>query len=511
MATWIPDLGNGNFKNPIIFADYSDPDVIRVGDDFFMIASSFNCIPGLPILHSKDLINWKIVNHAIKEKLPFDVYELPAHAKGIWAPSIRCRNGRFWIFVATPDEGIFMTTAEDAFGEWSPLVLVKETKGWIDPCPFWDEDGQAYLAIAFAGSRAGINSIIKICRMKPDGTGLLDDGTLVFDGRENEHHTIEGPKMYKRNGYYYLFCPAGGVERGWQTILRSKHIYGPYEDKIVMHQGDSEINGPHQGGWIELESGESWFLHFQDREAYGRIIHLNPVHWVDDWPLIGIDTNNDGIGEPVLAYKKPNVGKAFEIEVPAASDEFEGGTLGLQWQWQANSKESWYSLHKNNSHIRLYSMPIPNTNQGTYLDASNLLLQKFPAPVFTCTTKLVFEPGSIGDRAGLIIMGFKYACVGICKTEAGYQVAQNQGNITQEIITASAEVHSNTIHLRVSVTERAVCQFSYSLDGEHFIQIGDRFEAQKGGWMGAKVGIFHVNVEGSLSQGYADFDWFRVE
>lgn len=146
-----------------------------------------------------------------------------------------------------------------------------------------------------------------------------------------------------------------------------------------MHQGDSEINGPHQGGWIELESGESWFLHFQDREAYKRIIYLNPVHWVDDWPLMGIDTNNEGVGEPVLAYKKPNVGKTFEIEVPAVSDEFEGETLGLQWQWQANSKEFWYSLHKNNSHIRLYSMPIPDTNQGTYLDASNLLLQKFPA------------------------------------------------------------------------------------------------------------------------------------
>lgn len=274
---WTADLGNGTYRNPILYADYSDPDVIRVGGDFYMTASSFAHTPGLPILHSKDLVNWKLIGHAV-DRLPGE-YDGPVrHGDGVWAPSIRYHDGKFWIFFSAPDEGIYMTTAADPAGPWSPLHLVKEAKGWIDPCPFWDEDGRAYLVHAFARSRSGIKHRLKMCGMKPDGTGLLDDGVIIFDG-ELDHPTMEGPKMYKRNGYYYIFAPAGGVPTGWQTILRSRDVYGPYEDKIVLQQGSTETNGPHQGGYVELESGESWFIHFQDRDAYGRIVHLQPMRW----------------------------------------------------------------------------------------------------------------------------------------------------------------------------------------------------------------------------------------
>ena len=339
-AVWQPDLGDGRYQNPILHADYSDPDVIRVGEDFYMTASSFNCAPALPILHSKDLVNWTIINYAAQRLLPEDRYSVPQHGKGVWAPAIRYHDGWFYIFWGDPDLGIFMVKTQDPAGEWEPPHLVRGARGWIDPCPFWDDDGQAYLVHALAGSRTGVNSVAVLNRMAPDGSRLLDDGVLVFDGTEN-HPTMEGTKMHKRNGYYYIFAPAGGVPTGWQTVLRSKNIYGPYEDKIVLHQGDSDVNGPHQGAWVELENGEGWFIHFQEKQPYGRIVHLQPAHWEKDWLMIGVDSNGDGIGEPVTEWKKPSVGKAAPVAVPQTSDEFNAPKLGLQWQWQANPAALW--------------------------------------------------------------------------------------------------------------------------------------------------------------------------
>jgi beta-xylosidase len=308
----VSPASEGTYTNPIIDADYSDPDVIRVGDDFYLTASSFNCIPGLPILHSKDLVNWKIIGHALQEQPPRDVFARPQHGNGVWAPSIRFHNNHFYIFYGDPDFGIYMVKARNAAGPWSRPLLIRRARGWIDPAPFWDDDGNAYLVHAWANSRSGIKSILTINRMSPDGTKLLDDGKTVFDGRVN-HPTIEGPKLYKRNGYYYIFAPAGGVATGWQTVLRSKNIYGPYEDRIVMDRGQTEINGPHQGGWVELRSGESWFVHFQDRGAYGRVVHLQPVKRADDWPVIGVDVDGDGKGEPVAEHRKPNIGREYNI------------------------------------------------------------------------------------------------------------------------------------------------------------------------------------------------------
>ena len=232
------DNGDGTYTNPILSADYSDPDVIRVGEDFWLTASSFNCIPGLPILHSKDLVNWQVVNYALKKQPPFAVFDKPQHGGGVWAPAIRYHKGEYFIIYPDPDFGIYMTKTRDPLGDWSEPILMKAGKGLIDPCPFWDDDGQAYLAHAFAGSRAGIKSIIVVCKMAADATKILDDGVLVFDGHD-AHPTIEGPKVYKRNGFYYLSAPAGGVSTGWQLILRSKNIYGPYEEKIVL---DLKIN-----------------------------------------------------------------------------------------------------------------------------------------------------------------------------------------------------------------------------------------------------------------------------
>ena len=271
-----------------------------------------------------------------------------------------------------------MCKTQDPAGEWEEPHLVQAAKGWIDPCPFWDDDGNAYLVHAFAGSRAGIKSIVVLHRMAPDGSRLLDGGVLVFDGHD-DHPTIEGTKMYKRNGYYYIFAPGGGVPTGWQTILRSKNIYGPYEDKIVLHQGNTDTNGPHQGAWVSLESGEDWFIHFQEVQPYGRIVHLQPARWEDDWLLMGEDINNDGIGEPVATWKKPNVGQAYPPKVPQTSDEFDSVELGRQWQWHANPRPEWaYTTAM--GFFRMNPVVFPE-DQNMWM-MPNLLLQKIAGSHF---------------------------------------------------------------------------------------------------------------------------------
>ncbi len=510
---WIPDLGNGEYKNPIIHADYSDPDVVRSGDDFFMVSSSFNVAPGLPVLHSKDLVNWTIVNHVFKNQVPLDVFNIPQHGNGTWAPAIRYHEGEFYVYYADPDYGIYMSKTKDPFGEWDPVVLVKEGKGWIDPCPLWDEDGNAYLVNAFAGSRAGMKSILVVHRMTPDGTSLFGEGVLVFDGHA-AHGTIEGPKFYKRNGYYYIFAPAGGVSTGWQTILRSRDVFGPYEEKVVLHQGNTDINGPHQGGWVELENGEDWFIHFQDKGAYGRIVHLQPMDWVDDWPTMGVDRNKDGIGEPVATYRKPNAGGTNEIMVPQTSDEFNDVATGLQWQWNANPQAEWMFNRGSIGTMRLYCMLLAEDHVN-YWNVPNLLMQKFPALEFTATTKLKFNSMMDGDRTGLMIMGMDYASISVYQEEGrlyvGEFICKDARGGKEEVLTDSAPLENAEIWLRVSVKKGAVCSFSYSTNGKKYKKMNTDFTAVEGRWIGARVGLFASSTQLTNDKGYADFDWFRIE
>ncbi len=509
---WVADNGDGTYLNPIIHADYSDPDVIRVGDDYYLVASSFNCAPGLPILHSKDLVNWEIVGHALKRQPPPDVFNKPQHGNGVWAPAIRYHQGEFFIFYPDPDRGIYMIKAKDAAGPWSEPLLIKEAKGWIDPCPLWEADGSAYLVSAMAASRSGIKSILIVSRMSPDGTKLLDDGAMVFDGHD-KNPTVEGPKFYKRHGYYYIFAPAGGVEAGWQLALRSKNVFGPYEAKVVLAQGKTQINGPHQGAWVETQTGESWFIHFQDKGAYGRIVHLQPMKWINDWPVIGVDPDGDGTGEPVLTYKKPNVGRSWPRMTPADSDEFDENRIEPQWQWQANPGTNWAFPSRSSGQLRLFNVSLPGDYKN-FWDAPNLLLQKFPAPEFVTTTKLTFSPRTEGEQTGLIVMGLDYAYVAVRKGSSGLEVHQasckDADRRRAEKDSPGIQIQGSTFYLRVTVGKDAVCRFGYSTDGTKFSSIGEPFTARPGKWIGAKIGIFAVGAGNVRELGYADFDWFRV-
>lgn len=507
------------YKNPVLHADYSDPDVCRAGDDYYLVSSSFDAIPGLPILHSRDLVNWTLIGHALKRQPPVEHFEKTQHGNGVWAPAIRYHNNEFYIYYPDPDFGIYLTKATNPAGPWSEPVLVEGGKGLIDPCPLWDNNGQVYLVHGWAGSRAGIKSVLSVKKLNPNGTRVMDEGVIVYDGHETDP-TIEGPKVYKRNGYYYLFAPAGGVSTGWQLVLRSKDIYGPYERKVVMDQGKSPINGPHQGAWVDTRSingkpAEDWFLHFQDKEAYGRVVHLQPMRWVNDWPVIGVDADGDGKGEPVLTHRKPTVATLSPIATPAESDEFNGTTLGLQWQWQANPKSMARQSGSGEDFLRLYSCKIPDEAKNAW-DIPNMLMQKFPSETFMATTKLTFKPKLENERTGLIIMGLSYANLLLKSHKEGislvYGVCKKASEGKPEHEKTITRLKAGTpVYLRVSVSEGANCQFSYSLDGQNFINTGEPFQAEVGRWIGSKMGIFCTRTTQINDAGYADFDWFRVE
>lgn len=522
---WVSDEGNGMYRNPVLHADYSDPDVCAVGEDYFLTASSFNCTPGLPILHSKDLVNWKIVNYALKKVEPVEYYNEARHGKGVWAPSIRFHEGVYYIYWGDPDFGIFMVKTRDPYGEWDAPVLVKAGKGMIDPCPLWDDDGRVYLAHAWAGSRAKFNSVLTVCEMNKEGTAVISDPVLVFDGNDGVNHTIEGAKFYKRNGFYYLFAPAGGVVSGWQLVMRSKDVYGPYEARIVMAQGKTDINGPHQGGWVDTPAGESWFLHFQDKGAYGRVLHLNPMKWVNDWPVIGVDKDGDGCGDPVSRYRKPKIGKTYSIETPVESDEFDTRKLGLQWEWHANYQDV-FGFTTNMGYVRIYGHEL-SPHFKNFWEVPNLLMQKFPAEEFTATAKLKVSAKDDGQLSGLIIMGWDYSWIGVEKQGEKFLLKQavckdaEQGNLEQVSTLAVLEPsrkfeaglfpnYEREIYIRVHVGKGAYCRFSYSLDGKKFTEAGTLFKARQGKWIGAKVGMFSVTPHGK-ERGWVDVDWFRLE
>ena len=526
---WNSDLGNGMFQNPILFADYSDPDVIRVEETYYMTASSFNYVPGLPILTSKDLIHWELVNYAVKQLDPYnngnqvDVidYQIPAHSKGIWAPAIRYHEGLFYIYYGMPDDGIYVVTTDNPLGDWSEPHCVFPGKGYIDPCPFWDEDGKAYIIHGYAKSRIGFKSYLGIFELSWDGKTALGEDRFVFDGTLTQV-TIEGPKVYKRDGYYYIFAPAGGVKHGWQTVLRSSQIEGPYEEKIVLMQMDTIINGPHQGALIDTPCKEEWFLHFQDKGAYGRIAHIQPVRWENGWPLIGVEQDESGCGKPVIKYQKPNTGYVSKPFYLQGSDDFQDATLNFMWQWIGNSSDDFYSLTEKPGQLRLYSKnPARDLNPTIYRSA-NVITQKFLCPCFrgtiSCNPYFLAE----GERAGITIFGGQYCFLNIKKMKdtylLEYGISTGSGEIREEEILNQVELpsefhESQTVFFKVIVSEdkgQANVKLWLSLNGEEPFGMIHEYTAVDDTWVGAKLGLF--SLAGELEgRGHADFQFVTIE
>jgi len=512
-APWVADLGNGRYQNPILNADYSDPDAVRVGDTYYMTASSFNSAPGLPLLTSKDMVNWTLVGHAVQKLLPVEHFSKPRTGSGVWAPSLRHHDGKFWIFYPDPDHGVFVTTATNFTGPWSEPHLLLPGKGIIDPAPLWDADGKAWLIHAWAKSRAGINNVLTLRSMSPDGKQLLDsEGKVIIDGNKIAgYRTLEGPKLYKHDGWYYVFAPAGGVEEGWQSVFRSRSIHGPYEDRIVMEQGETNINGPHQGAWLRTPEGKDWFVHFQDRKAYGRVTHLNPMTWTDGWPLIGQPGPKPGVGNPVSSWVKPVAGQP--VAVPPTTDEFSGKKLGVQWQWNANPQASFHSLSARSGFLRLPVAAYPET-KGYVRAAPNIVTQKLPATVFTAETRIELTGAKDRDRAGLILNGQTYAAIGLRQQGADlqlvYTVCEPIKPRCTETDTVLLQKAPKAVTLRMTMAEGAQAQFFYSVDGKEFKSAGKPFAATKGHWVGAQMGLYSATDADKASGAYLDADYFRV-
>jgi beta-xylosidase len=447
------------------------------------------------LLHSRDLVNWRLVGHAARQ-VPGERYTRVQHGCGIWAPSLRHHAGKFWIFFPTPDEGIYVTTADDPAGRWSEPHLVQAGRGLIDPCPLWDDDGRAYLVHAYAGSRAGIKHRLRVCPMEPDGSRLLGEGHIVFHEPET-HPTLEGPKFLKREGWYYILAPAGGVETGWQLALRSRHIYGPYEAKILLAQGRTPINGPHQGALVDTPQGEWWFLHFQAAGVYGRVVHLQPVRWQAGWPLMGAP-GPDGIGEPVLEHAKPAL-PADRIEIPPTSDEFTRSQLAPQWQWHANHRDDWHSLTARPGWLRLLAQPAAERLE----DNPHLLLQKFPARTFAVET-LVELTTTEACEAGLVIAGRESTALVATRAGDRLRLGHRRGTTTRAI----AEIPAPAARLRVHVADGGRCTFAWAGADGPFESVPGDFPAQPGVWIGAKVGLFCSSTRAPAT-GHADFHYFR--
>ena len=529
---WCPDQGDGTYKNPVINADYSDPDVCvgGSGEDYYLTASSFQCIPGLPILHSKDLVNWEIINYALKELEPREVFDKPSHGNGVWAPSIRYHNGEYYIYWGDPDYGVMMVKTKDPAGEWEKPVCVIPGKGYIDTTPLWDDDGRCYLVNGWANSRAKFASVLTVRELSADGTKAIGQPVIVFDGNGTDNRTCEGPKFYKRDGWYWIMCPAGGVPTGFQLAMRSKSPYGPYEHKIVLAQGKTTVNGPHQGGWVHTKYGEDWFLHFQDKEAYGRVVHLQPVDWSSGWPVMGKK------GEPVLTYKKPK-SSSNTIVNPVESDEFNAPTMGKQWEWHANYDEK-FGVPTAFGTFRIYTHKL-SKEWKNFWEVPNMLLQKTPADEFTVTTKMRFTSKGNGQMGGLIMMGLDYSALVLRREGQEFQLVQltckaaDKGKPQNEKLIATLKptatdkteykpgIHED-IYLRLHVSylggknadgsnkHQAEVHFAYSEDGKKYTECGDAFTMRQGKWIGAKFGFVAVETDEKADRGWVEADWIRV-
>ncbi|WP_105975000.1 glycoside hydrolase family 43 protein [Streptomyces geranii] len=507
------DLGDGTYRNPVLNADWSDPDVVRVGDDFYLTASSFGRAPGLPLLHSRDLVNWTLVGHALERLHPAAEFRVPRHDCGVWAPSLRHHDDRFWIFWGDPDHGIYQVNAPAIRGPWTLPHLVKEGKGLIDACPLWDEEtGEAYLVHAWAKSRSGVKNRLTGHRMHPEGTGVLDEGKVIVDGdRIPGWFTVEGPKLYKHDGWFWILAPAGGVETGWQGAFRSRDFFGPYEERIVLEQGDTDVNGPHQGGWVRTSASEDWFLHFQQRGPYGRVVHLQPMSWgeggagADGWPVLG------DAGAPVAVHRKPEL-PVQPPAAPATDDDFPGGRFGRQWQWTANPQDGWAPQHSGDG-LRLSCVRRADVHDLRRLP--NVLTQRLPGSACAVEVGLRLDSEEPGARAGLAVLGDSFGWIGLERADDGtvrlvHRFAESVAERERDAAVPKVAPEGR-VRLRIAVGAGARCRFSYALEGgAGWEPSGPVFAATPWRWVGALLGLFALAPVGGGHAGAATFTQFRV-
>ena len=532
------DQGNGMFRNPIIAGDYSDPDPIRVGEDYYMAASTFESSPGVTILHSKDLVNWEysgsVFTNLTEIDLAFRWDRMERYGEGVFAPSLRYHDGKFWVFVNFFTDGFFMATANHPSEKWN-IQHIKDRNGrplrtrwWTDPCPFWDEDGKAYLA----ASRPGEVWYAYLFEMTPDGKQLLDADVDHMNMEEIEYkypmggtlyspfQSTEGNKIYKRNGYYYLihieFLPDG---QGCGTyVMRSKSIYGIKEDGTPGGPGDpgeyeiykigedgcEGINQefPGQGGLVNTPDNR-WFWIGQfnriNTDKY-RVPHLVPVTWIDNWPVFGTDVK-DGKGHMKWKLSKPIQG--FPMAYPFISDDFENPDLNPVWQWNHQPDESKWSLTENRGFLRMYS-----STANRFFKAPNTMNQRhFKSDSTIVIIKILIDGMLEGQHAGLVHFtgGTSYAGLGVEMTNGKKRLVYDDNGKKTRI--EGVDVDQDSLYLRSKVMMDNRVTWYYSFDNKSFLELNKTYHIQSGNFRGNMVGIFNYNTKSG--SGYIDVDWFK--
>jgi beta-xylosidase len=526
------DQLDSTYLNPVLWADYNTLDAIATGSDFYMTSATHHFM-GMPVLHSQDLVNWEIVSRVYRSLTIDPRYDTPglAYQHGSWGPSIRYHEGLFYVYVATPVEGLLMTTATNPAGTWAPMTLIRSVANWQDPCPFWDDvdnaggDGpngrQAYLVRGAVRTVSGSGpGILYLHKMSWDGTKVIGDGTDIAEGT-----TFQGPKLLKRNGYYYIFAPTGAASTGSQVALRSQDIWGAspaYDQRTILESGASNVLGPHVGAWLDLPDGTSWFLHNAALNGWGRVVHLEPAKWGSDgWPTVGIDTDGNGIGEPVAQYSKPNIAGSFPLQVPANSDEFDSTSLGLQWLWNHNPDNNRWSLSARPGWLRLTARQLANLsgqtittgygdtiawNEDDIVFAYNTVVEEAMGQTCSAVTALDTTGMIDGQRAGITLFGGQWGWIGVQKqgSQSIIVVNVNGGRTTGPTLT------SNVVYLKAMYGAGSTCSFAYSLDGSTFVTANVTLPGVNRTWgEGIKFGLFTYNLSTGTAGGYADFDYFR--
>jgi beta-xylosidase len=524
------DNNDGTYNNFILFSDYADPDVIRVGDDFYMVTSTFHFCPAITVLHSRDLVNWTIITHVLDDisKLhpDFSFSAMRGYSHGIWAPSLRYHEGTFFVHVGGPKIGLIVCKSDNINGPWT-VKRMKLHQPWkgnklIDCCPFWDDDGQAYLAATeprwfdTPAGRLG-DYRMYLFKMHPNGEELLDNGTVIHGGK-----TTEAAKIYKIGGCYYTLYTENAVDENTlrtQFAARSRSVYGPYERRKLIHSHGAETDMlPSQGGLVEA-GGKWWYLCHgmysgSPYFALGRPVMLLPVEWTDGWPIIGKDADNDGLGEIVWRHEKPISGQPQTF--PASNDEFSDETLGSQWQWNHQPRNDSWSLSARKGSLRLTACkPV---YPGGFYAACNTLTQRIIGTHGTAATLLSTDSMTNGQYAGLCFMTGVSQLIGVYmeggKKYIRYQytnrtrVREDDGTSYCDDFYCSdlSEYEGDKIHLKLEHCGETA-QLFYSTDGNTFTPAHAPKPFSFHAWRGGRIGVFSWND--FTDGGNADFDWFR--
>jgi len=525
------DQGDGTFKNPVLPGDFSDPDVIRVGGDYYFITSTFQYSPGMAVLHSKDLVNWEFLSHCVADltqmgpELNWD--RMNRYNRGIYAGTIRYHDGKFWVFWTTMDEGVFMTTASNAAGPWAPVTRVWDSQGWDDPAPFWDDDGQAYLILSNPGNTQDnlgkwVPHLFKLSR---GGTRIDAASAKVLDA----FSTSEGNKLYKINGLYYFFHNEYHRKQNVRVgvMMRAHSLNGPWEKKTILEDAPGRYDRqPNQGGLVQTEAGDWCFITQQGRGENGaeyfharrgnadaalprsmdqtgtydgRPSSLIPVKWADGWPMPGLIDKN-GAGNLVWTALKPVAG--FPRQVPQSSDNFSAATLGPQWEWNYQPRSEKWSLTARPGWLRLEAFaPLV---KGDFFKAGNTLTQRIMGTDGgTVQVKLDAAGMADGQIGGLVFFWKDYAQIGVAQTGGRRRIVFS----TDGVLTPGPELLSaNLAWVRATIDARGGCVFACSLDGQTFTPMGVRFDFGWHNYRGTRLGLFTYNDLGE--HGRLDFNNF---